>query len=67
MKDGLISSGWEHFLAFGQTENRDPSAGFDQDAYLAIHNDVAAAVAGGSLKSAFYHYATFGIAEGRAI
>ncbi|RZM79342.1 hypothetical protein [Leptolyngbya iicbica] len=64
---GLVNSGWEHFLTFGQTEKRDPSANFSQETYLSLHQDVAGAIANGGMPSAFYHYAAFGIAEGRAI
>jgi hypothetical protein len=41
---GNYSTGLEHFLKFGQFENRDPSPFFDTKFYLEHNPDVKAAV-----------------------
>ena len=61
---GEFSSGYEHFVLFGQFENRNPSSLFNQEFYLAANEDVAAAVEAGNT-SAFLHFASIGHIEGR--
>ncbi|MEM1308635.1 MAG: phosphodiesterase, partial [Cyanobacteria bacterium P01_H01_bin.153] len=63
---GSLSSGFEHYVRFGQGEGRDPSQLFDESAYLAANVDVAAAVEAAGLSSGFEHFVKFGRAEGRA-
>lgn len=47
-------------------DESDAAGGFDEQAYLQCHPDVAAAVAAGELKSGEDHYRRFGLREGRA-
>jgi phospholipase/lecithinase/hemolysin len=60
---GIFSSAAEHFFAFGEQENRDPSALFQTDYYLAQNPDVAAAISPNL--TAFDHFINFGYREGR--
>lgn len=55
----------EHFLKTGQFENRNPSPFFNPTYYLQKYPTIATSVQNGSLKSAFEHYARYGIFEGR--
>ncbi len=61
---GVVESGFEHFITFGQLEGRNPSIWFDTDYYLEENPDVAEAVAVGTL-SAIEHFVNFGQSEGR--
>ncbi|MDN6315593.1 MAG: hypothetical protein L0J56_09890, partial [Halomonas sp.] len=49
-----------HFLRYGLAEGRAPGPGFDPDAYLKAHPDVARAG-----QNALAHYLLFGEEEGR--
>lgn len=60
---GIFSSAAKHFFAFGDQENRDPSALFQTDYYLAQNPDVAAAISPNL--TAFDHFINFGYREGR--
>ena len=62
---GTIASGYQHFLAWGNAEGRNPSAYFDEGFYLAKNADVRAAVASGAFASGFDHFMKYGAAEGR--
>ena len=64
VRNGVLTSGWEHFRLYGEREGRDPNALFDTDYYLANNRDVAAAVARGEV-TAWGHYNSFGWKEGR--
>lgn len=55
----------EHFLRFGQFENRDPSSFFNTNFYFQRNADVLQAVNGGFFRSAFEHFLYFGQFEGR--
>jgi len=68
---GVFSSGWAHYVDFGQAEGRSYSSpaeygDFDEGFYLLNNPDVAAAVAGGVFTSGWAHYVDFGQAEGRS-
>ncbi|MBO0350723.1 SGNH/GDSL hydrolase family protein [Phormidium pseudopriestleyi FRX01] len=60
---GIFSSAAQHYFAFGDQENRDPSAFFQADYYLSQNPDVAAAIS--PSLSAFDHFINFGYREGR--
>jgi subtilisin family serine protease len=62
---GVVGSGLEHFLLFGQFENRDPGPGFSNAQYLAENPDVAALVANGTIKNGFQNFLYIGQLEGR--
>ncbi|NET36426.1 MAG: DUF4347 domain-containing protein [Cyanothece sp. SIO1E1] len=73
---GLLSSGLEHFEAFGQAEGRAPVNSaqvdpfplpllFDESFYLAANPDVLDAVNTGFFSSGFEHFQAFGKFEGR--
>ncbi len=64
---GAVASGWAHFMAHGQFEQRDPSTVYDEKTYLLLNPDVAAAVKGHKLASGFEHLLRYGLAEGRAV
>lgn len=55
----------EHFLRFGQFENRDPSSFFNSNFYFQRHPDVQQAVNTGFFRSAFEHFFVSGQFEGR--
>ncbi|MEY3867285.1 MAG: PPC domain-containing protein [Microcoleaceae cyanobacterium] len=55
----------QHFLQLGQFEGRNPSAFFDTNYYLNKYPEVNVAIKNGVVKSAFSHYLTNGIFEGR--
>lgn len=57
--------GFEHFLRFGQRENRSPNADLDLNAYLAANPDVQNAVNNNPFGTAFAHYVQFGRFEDR--
>ena len=57
-----------HYQQFGEGENRPPSLeffGFDEELYLSLNEDVAAAVLNGTFISALHHYIAFGQREFR--
>lgn len=62
---GIIATPYDHFIAYGQYEGREPNAQFDSAYYLDLNPDVAAAVAAGTFSSAFEHYLAYGQYEGR--
>lgn len=62
---GAFTSGYEHFVNFGQFEGRSPSALYDEQFYLAQNADVAAAVTNNVFRSGFEHYISFGHIENR--
>ncbi len=64
VRNGTLTSGWDHFRQFGEREGRDPNALFDTDYYLVNNRDVAAAVARGEV-TAWGHYSNYGWKEGR--
>ncbi|MBD1863356.1 MULTISPECIES: tandem-95 repeat protein [Trichocoleus] len=71
VQGGQFSSGYEHFVRFGQFETdtvgtRDPSLLYNEQFYLAHNTDVANAVTSGFFESGFRHYILFGRREGRA-
>ncbi|AFY65719.1 WD40 repeat domain-containing protein [Geitlerinema sp. PCC 7407] len=66
VSSGAFQSGYQHFLAFGVREGRNPSAGFDAAYYLLRNPDVAQAVQMGSFEGPFAHFALFGVEEGRS-
>lgn len=55
----------EHYLQWGASEGRSPSALFDEQWYLAVNADVGQAVQRGDLASGYEHYAQWGGSEGR--
>jgi hypothetical protein len=67
IKSGAVTSGWDHFIRFGQTGNRKPFALYDEATYLRLNPDVAAAVKAGRVKSGWQHLLRFGLAENRPV
>ncbi|HEY9835582.1 MAG TPA: S8 family serine peptidase, partial [Vampirovibrionales bacterium] len=61
---GILTSGFQHFIEAGQFENRQPSAWFEPDFYLALYPDVSRAVSGGDT-TAFKHFIEVGQFENR--
>lgn len=57
---------FQHFANFGAKENRSPFLAFNSTAYLANNADVANAVGSGRIHSAWDHFVTFGVLEGRS-
>jgi 2',3'-cyclic-nucleotide 2'-phosphodiesterase (5'-nucleotidase family) len=55
----------EHFLRFGQFENRDPSSFFNSNFYFQRNTDVQQAVTTSIFRSAFEHFVAVGQFEGR--
>lgn len=62
---GNLSSGYDHFLRFGQAEGRQPTPFFDERFYRGMYPDVLAAIQAGTLSSGWQHFAASGHAEGR--
>ncbi len=65
-----LSSGFDHFIRFGQAEGRiaiDARSDiyFDESFYMSANPDVASAVAAGSYGTGWAHYQAYGRAEGR--
>lgn len=63
---GQFTSALDHFIKFGQYENRSPNLVFNGAQYLVDNLDTAAAVGSKQLTSAWAHFTTYGIAELRA-
>ncbi|MGA9381098.1 MAG: SGNH/GDSL hydrolase family protein [Phormidium sp.] len=64
ISNGFFRNGLEHFLQFGQFENRNPSAFFDTAYYLQQNTDVANVV-NANTTTAFAHFINAGQNEGR--
>lgn len=62
----LMTSGYDHFIKFGQYEGRSPSILYNETFYLAQNPDVAEAVANEQISSGFEHYLFFGQKEKRS-
>jgi hypothetical protein len=62
----LITSGYDHFINFGQYEERSPSILYNETFYLAQNPDVTEAVANEQISSGFEHYLFFGQKEKRS-
>ena len=61
-----FASGFDHFMAFGQYEDRNMNALYDADYYRQANADVAAAVdQGGMFQSVTQHYMLYGAIEAR--
>ncbi|GFE69723.1 sorbosone dehydrogenase family protein [Chroococcus sp. FPU101] len=65
VNNGLIASGYEHFINFGQYEGRNPSILYNETFYLSQNPDVANAVTNHQISSGFEHYLYFGQNEAR--
>lgn len=65
VSNGQYSSGYEHYINFGQFEGRNPSTLYNENYYLTSNSDVANAVATGGFQNGFQHYITFGQLERR--
>jgi hypothetical protein len=65
VRAGGFGSGFDHFVAAGQYENRNPSVFFDLPYYLRANPDVAYAVAVNHLFSGYQHFVSYGQREGR--
>ncbi len=66
---GTFANVFEHYKAFGESENRAPTstyASFDAAGYLEANADVAAAVTAGAFSSALDHFIQFGQGENRS-
>lgn len=55
----------QHFIQFGQFENRNPGSFFDAQAYVAANPDVAAALGRVPGLTAWSHFINFGVFENR--
>ena len=62
---GALASGFQHFMAFGLAEGRDPSVLYDEAFYLANNPDIAQAVNNNLLTSGLVHFVNFGHGENR--
>lgn len=51
--EGTFSSGFEHYVLFGQGEGRAPSGLFDEQVYLSTNADAASAISAGDFSSGF--------------
>lgn len=65
VESGLVASGLDHFLQFGEAEGRRPCQEFDEQGYLTMNQDVSQAVQDGTYLNGFEHYVLFGRHEGR--
>jgi hypothetical protein len=69
VESGVVTSGLEHFLAYGQRENRPivvrPVAGWNDSDYFAANPDVQVAVNAGGCRSGLEHYVKYGQFESR--
>ncbi len=65
VRSGAFTSGYQHYVEYGQYEGRNPSPYFNEAYYLATNPDVAAAVKAGVFTSGFFHYVEHGQFEGR--
>ncbi|MFB2938169.1 cupin domain-containing protein [Aerosakkonemataceae cyanobacterium BLCC-F154] len=65
VSQGIFSSAYQHFLAVGEVEGRNPSWRFDNQFYLRENPDVAAAISREELRSALEHYLLYGRSENR--
>jgi hypothetical protein len=65
VRSGALASGYDHFVAVGITEGRDPGVLYDEAYYLAQNPDVAAAIAAGVISSGLQHFVFNGHREGR--
>ncbi len=72
--NGSVRSGYDHYIQYGQYENRiidgrceayDAPGWFNDSCYLRNNPDVAAAVRKGDLRSGWHHYVLYGRTEGR--
>ena len=69
VSSGVFANVFAHYPAFGETENRAPTAqyaSFDAAGYLEANADVAAAVTSGAFSSALDHFIQFGRNESRS-
>lgn len=66
VESGLFLYGFEHFVAHGIGEGRNPSYYYDEDYYLQNNSDVLAAVGPGGFTSGLQHYILFGHKENRS-
>jgi len=65
VNNGLLNSGFDHWLQFGYAEGRSPQIVFDEEFYLETYPGVAEAVANGAFVNGLEHYVLFGEDEGR--
>ena len=63
---GTHIDGFDHFIQYGQFENRDPNEHISLSNYLSANLDVQAAVDAGMYASGFDHYTQYGRFENRA-
>jgi hypothetical protein len=62
---GVIASGYDHYIKYGQFEGRSPSPYWDEAYYLQMNPDVAAVVKLGIVGSGFIQFYLFGQYENR--
>jgi hypothetical protein len=65
VRAGQLASAWQHYLQYGQSEGRNPSAYFDEAFYRRAYPDVAAAVKAGAVRSGFEQFNMYGQFEKR--
>jgi hypothetical protein len=63
--NGVFASAEEHYVLFGESEGRMPSAYFDPTGYFASNPDVLSAVQAGVFATGLQHFEEFGVFEGR--
>lgn len=67
IRRGLFKSAYDHYVQFGQHENREGAFKiFDEGEYLRQNPDVAEGIRRGQFKSAYDHYLKFGQYENRS-
>jgi len=71
VKKGILGSGWQHFVNFGNREGRsyqkpDDYGNFNELYYLLNNPDVAIVVNRGIIGTGWEHYKAFGQSEGRS-
>lgn len=66
VRQGKYRSGYEHYVRYGQYENRSPAfKTFDEQEYLRHNPDVRDAIRRGEFQSAYAHYLRYGQYEDR--
>jgi hypothetical protein len=65
LHNGYFSNAYEHFIEYGQYENRSPDATFNANKYLLKNPDIFSAILEGKIGSAWEHFVKYGVYEGR--
>lgn len=65
VSSGAVPTAYQHFIKYGQFENRSPCAQFNPKLYLSLNLDIKASLQTGAVGSAFEHFYRFGVKEKR--